>query len=501
LLYRIDGSYSSSRGWRDAGAKRLNVSPSLTWLANERFRITVHQTLNRDDFDGDGGVAVALTTSPLFNPKRRFSLPDDFTLIEDSQTQVLANASLTSGWEFRNSFLMRRTSEEYFVTEGVYFNPATNEVPREALYFHHTRRPYVNQAELVGRVNTGNLRHTLLFGYDFRNFFTRTDVTAGGGFYDSLTPIDLDDPRETNPPIRDFPIVRKTHVTNRINAFFVQDQIDLLENLKVNVAGRFDDFDRDRHRIFTADPDTKTGIQERNQTAFTYRAGLVYSPVGTHQFYFNANSSFTPVFDIPADGSELEPQTGRGYEVGYRWKGWDNRVETTLGVYRIEQNNLTFSDGLTSVVQAGQQISKGIDLDINARLGSRTNMLVNYGYTEPRFEEFVSDGTDYTGLRPRFAQKHAVNSWFTQGWGPNVTTSLGVRYVGPMFTNNENTVRLGGWTTMNAALGFRQGHWEWTINAENLLNRKRYFLPSDYSNQVYPGPRINVFSTIRFRFS
>lgn len=38
------------------------------------------------------------------------------------------------------------------------------------------------------------------------------------------------------------------------------------------------------------------------------------------------------------------------------------------------------------------------------------------------------------------------------------------------------------------------------LNAENLLNRERYFLGSDYSNQVYPGAPINVFSSIRFRF-
>jgi hypothetical protein len=39
------------------------------------------------------------------------------------------------------------------------------------------------------------------------------------------------------------------------------------------------------------------------------------------------------------------------------------------------------------------------------------------------------------------------------------------------------------------------------MNAENLLNRGRYFLGSDYEDQVYPGAPINVFTTIRFRFS
>jgi hypothetical protein len=96
-------------------------------------------------------VPVDLINTNSFDPSRRFSLPNDFALIGDSQTHVLFNTRLASSWEFRNGFLMRRTSEEYFVTEGVYFDPDTNTVPREGLYFHHHRRLYVNQAELVGR--------------------------------------------------------------------------------------------------------------------------------------------------------------------------------------------------------------------------------------------------------------------------------------------------------------------------------------------------------------
>ena len=139
-------------------------------------------------------------------------------------------------------------------------------------------------------MNFLKMRHTLLFGYDYRHFYTRTDVTEDGGFYE-FTPISLSDFRETNPRITTFPIVRKTYQTNRIHAGFWQDQIDIGRKVKINVGGRFDDFDRDRYRMFTADPDTRTGIQTRHQTAYTYRAGIVFAPVADHQLYFSSNSS------------------------------------------------------------------------------------------------------------------------------------------------------------------------------------------------------------------
>lgn len=499
-LYRVDASYDHSDGWRNAGADRVNVSPSLTWLMSERARVTIHQSFNRDRFDGDGGLPLSLINTPGFDLSRRFSTPNDFALVEDSQTHVLFNANLSNNWEFRDGFLLRRTSDEYFVTEFVGHNQSLNQVEREALYFHHTRRPVINQADVVGRFNFLNMHHTLLAGHEYQDFYTRTDVTPGGGVIE-LTPISLANFQETNPPITSFDIVRKTYQANRIHALFWQDQIDVTSKLKINIGGRFDDYNRRRHRTFTADPNTIVGVQTRNQNAYTYRAGIVYSPQGTHQFYFNSSSSFTPVIDIPPNGAELKPRTGRSFEVGHRWQGFSGRVQTSLALYHLEQNNLSFRDSLTSVIQAGQQRSRGIDLDVNADLGRGTRLIANYGYAQPVFTDFVNDDGVFTGNRPQFVQKHAFNAWLTKSWNSGFTASLGSRNLSPMFTNNDNTVRMGGWTTFGGSVGYRRDMWEFQLNAENLFNRQRYFTGSDFSNQLYPGAPINVFATVRVRFN
>jgi len=494
-LYRVNASFDHSDGWRGAGADRVNVSPSLTWLMSERARVTIYQAFNRDRFAGDGGVPISLINAPGFDLSRRFSTPYDFALVEDSQTQVLFNANLSNRWEFRDGFLLRRTSDEYFVTEFVFHEPALNQVGRNALYFHHTRRPVLNQADVVGRFDFLNMHHTVLAGHEYQDFYTRTDTTPDGGDI-PLTPISLANFQETNPPITTFDIVRETYQANRIHAFFWQDQIDVTSKLKINVGGRFDNYYRQRHRIFTADPNTITGVQTRDQNAYTYRAGIVYSPWSTHQFYFNSSSAFTPVTTIPPNGAELNPQTGRSFEVGHRWQGLSGRLQTSLAFYHLEQNNLTFRETLTSVIQAGQQRSRGVDLDINANLGWGTRLIANYGYSQPVFTEF----DDLTGFQPRFVQKHAANVWLTKSWNSGFVASIGNRYLGPMFTNNENTIRLGGWNTFGGAVGYRHGLWEFHLNAENLFNRARYFTGSDFEDQIYPGPPINVFATIRFRF-
>ena len=134
-LYRLDASYESSDGWRNAGADRLNVSPSLTWNMSEQARMTVHQNFNRDRFDGDGGVPLDIIGRSSYKPDLRFSLPQDRVLVEDSQTYVNFNANISSAWQFRNGFLGQRTSDRYFVTEGVYGDPDSNLVSRETTGF------------------------------------------------------------------------------------------------------------------------------------------------------------------------------------------------------------------------------------------------------------------------------------------------------------------------------------------------------------------------------
>lgn len=101
---------------------------------------------------------------------------------------------------------------------------------------------------------------------------------------------------------------------------------------------------------------------------------------------------------------------------------------------------------------------------------------------DPRYEEF--EGRE--NVIPRYVPKNAANAWLTKLWGANLTTSLGVRYLGPQFNDNANMVRLGGWTTFSGAAGYQAERWSWTVNADNLFNRERYFLGGQFSNVIIP---------------
>jgi iron complex outermembrane receptor protein len=502
LLYRVDSSFDHSEGWRGAGANRFNASPALTWLISEKARVTVHQAFNRDKFKGDGGLPLALIALPGFDLNRRLNTPWDFGLVKDSQTHVLLNVNLSPRWEFRNGFFNRATNDEYFVNEGEYYEPGDTEVFRDGLYFLHRRRPKLNQADVVGRFDFLRMKHTVVMGYEYQDFYSATDVTPDGGYFE-FTPLPVPSFTETQPPITTFPLARRTYFSNRINGIFWQDQISIGSNLKLNVGGRYDDYLRLRRRDFydngrftRAEPETR-----QSQTAYTYRAGAVYAPVSNTQVYFSASSTFTPVTIIPPSGPPLNPETGQGYELGHRHQALRGRLQISQAVYWLYRQRVPIRTSVRDYDQIGQVSSRGYEIDVTGDAGYGARLVANYGYARSRFDDYNEGDGGLSGNRPRFTPAHTANLWLTKSWNKGFTAGAGVRYWGSMFTNSANTIKLGGWTTFTGMFGYRKGKMEWTVNAENLLNRARYFLGSDYDNQVYPGAPIGVFSTIRFRFN
>jgi iron complex outermembrane receptor protein len=502
LLYRLDTSYEYSDGFRNAGARRFNISPTVTYLINNSNRVTVHQAFNRDGFDTDAGVPTGVIGLPNFDRNWRFNTPFDFGLVQDSQTHVLFNSNLHSNWEFRNGFFYRWTNDEYYSAEFLTFPPALNQVDRGFLYFKHHRRPVLNQSDVVGRFNLFGMKHTVLAGYEYQDFYNFTNRSASRSI--DTAPINLSTFQENATPPNGFPLSRIDYFANKINAFFWQDQIAVTNRLRLNIGGRLDDWQRSaRNNPWGNGQQTGTGPEQtRNQQAYTYRAGAVYLLQEDQQVYFSANSSFTPVTTIPADGSELEPETGQSYEFGHRWQALGGRLNFSTAAYKIYRQNVVIARGNQLFDQAGQQSASGIDFDLNGQLPSGVRVIANYGFTQPRFDNFfISNGAvNLSGFRPRFTQKHAANLWLTKVWKSNITTSAGVRYLSNMFTNNTNTIKLGGFTVFNGSIGYQRGFYDISLNAENLFNRGRYFVAGINDNQLFPGAPINIFTSLRFRF-
>lgn len=166
--------------------------------------------------------------------------------------------------------------------------------------------------------------------------------------------------------------------------------------------------------------------------------------------------------------------------------------------YRLIRQNVIVPLPGGNFNQAGQESSKGIDLDASGNLARGFRFTLNYGYTLPRFDNYNGGAMDLSGNQPDFTQKHAANIWLSKIWKGTFTSSIGMSYQSRTFIDDENAFLLGGFTVFQGAVSYRRKSYELSANAENLFNRQRYFPGGLYENQVYPGMPLSVYASVRF---
>jgi len=528
LLYRIDSSFSHRDGWRQTGSNRFNVSPSVTWLINNKMRFTANQALIRDRFTLDAGLRAELVNRPGVPFDIKMNPKGDFQLSRDWQNQLVYSWNVTNRLTFTETFFSRKNRDEYLDAESMTYNPTLDQVNRAYLYFQHNRRPIQNVTEVTGDYSPIGIRNRFMVRYDYSkqyNYTNRTGTTQGANSAAHLTlpPVPVNDFIagtwvDTAPEYTNFPITRVDFSTNRYHGLVLQDQVNPVKWLGANFT-----ISRRRYRRLTHNDvyDNGTFVSAGNDARFTnntrsnYRAGVAFIPQETWsrfvrgiQPYFSYNSSFNPVNQVQPDGTPLDPVINESIEVGNKWQGLNNRLNILTAFRRIQEKNrvVTICAGCF-FEQIGAGTTFNGDLDIQGELGGGVTLIANYGYADSRIDAFRADGAPQVnaGRRNPHAPKHQSRIWLTKsfraGENTRITASLGGRYVYRYFANSNNTVMIPSRSTMDGAVSFRRPKYDITLNLDNLTNKKHYFVSQiNGGGLLYPGPPLNARVTIGYRF-
>ncbi len=503
LLYRVDTAFDDADGWRDAGSRRFNITPSIYAQLTNKDRIVFHFGFNRDRFDGDGGIPLLPNGNiPNIPLSRRFSTPQDSAVSQDANLQLNYYHTFNDNFEVRNTSSFRYFNDEYLVAETLAVLADARTVRREFLYFKHHRRPFLNQAELNSKFNLGKVENRLLTGWEYQRFYNFTHRRAGFSGASVIPNIDLYNPVETYSTTNNFPLSRIDFFRNQVNAFYFQDHLRFNEKFKVLVGGRYDMF-----RRWSRNDPVVNGVQgvgprlEREKNAFTYRVGAVFQPTEMIGLYGSYATSFRPNTSIPADGRNLEPEYGDQIEVGSRLVFLQNRMNANIALYNIVKRNVTYSPSSGVFIQAGKQKSSGAEIDIEGNITNGWKVIANYGFTNSFFEDFFSGTTNLTGNRPTQAPRHLANLRSVYRFQNGFGFSIGGRYMSKAFTDITNRrYLLGGFTTWDAAVSYRRDKFDINVNLTNIFNKENYFLTSINSVNIYPGTPRNGQVSLRYRF-
>lgn len=313
FLYRLTAAYETADSFVDfVDSENIQVSPTLTYKIGDSTDLTFsyeYLKTNRTFYDG-------LPIDPIIFdlPRNRFVGEPSKTYENETQfINLIAEHQFNENWQLRSGFAVQLTD----ASDDLAFRPDTVEPDGRTLNRFVQidevvqTENYVLQTELIGKFNMGPVKHQLLFGFDWQNnnFEYRT-------LYASTTPLDLFNPvyGAPIPTVFDDPSSGQGSIDSNNIGLYLQDQITLLDNLKLLVGGRYDFSDR-TNTFQSIDIDGETLLDDKTEDsyyneAFSPRVGLVYQPIEPVSLYASYSRSFVPTDDRSSTGEVFEPTRG-----------------------------------------------------------------------------------------------------------------------------------------------------------------------------------------------
>lgn len=269
----------------------------------------------------------------------------------------------------------------------------------------------------------------------------------------------------------------------RSRSFYAQYQLDLFERLSLSAGLRHDDNQLFRnaqtYRLTALYSHPETGTRLRG----SYGTG-VKNPTVFELYGFSQNYSGNP---------DLEPERGRGWDLGLEQDLFDRRLTLGATYFRQEVDKLITGSGQTSVNLDGRSRSQGVELTAALTLSNGLDLRGAYTYTRTR-----DPNGDRLVRRPAHTGSLNLNYRFLED---RANLNLGVVYNGRQHDYafdqffNRSVVTLKSYTLVGLAGSYR------VAEGVELFGRVENLLDRNYEEVfTYASPGRAAYAGVRLRF-
>ena len=452
---------------RDIDNDRLFLAPSVTWAPTERTTLTVHGSYLLDRTRGQGFLPYEGTVVDA--PYGR--IPTDFYTSDTSLDRFKRNQALlgyefehrfSDAWTVRQNLRFGRLGIDFKTLYGVGYDgpPSDARLARGNFVTTPTANLFTLDNQSEARFSTGPVRHTVLFGFDYKHF--RLADEQG---YAADESISLRDPVRGDYAPTDTRYTLNTSRQNQLGVY-LQDQIQFVERLHLILSGR-----HDWVALKLDNTLLPASSYEGWQAAFSGRAGLLYAFDSGVSPYVSYSRSFNPVAGTTVAGELFEPERGEQYEAGLKFQPVGTRTSVGLSVFELRRRNFLTTDGLFNTLQIGEVRSRGIELEANASLARGLDLIGSASF----YRLAITDGADFEqGKVPVGVPSLMASLWLDytlpEGALKGFGAGAGVRHVGASFADRTNEKEVPGFTLVDAGIHYERASWRAAINASNLLD-------------------------------
>ncbi len=547
LLYRLNLGLEDSESFRDLQFdKSLIFAPSFSFLPNDKTKVNFDLVYQNANTRLDRGHAVfgngdlySVPTSKSLNVMNDYLKEKTYNVTMSLNHKFTDNLSFTSSYMYTNfdeDLLEHRTANTYG-KDGIGAN-----FPTQVEMQVFIRKRVWNNANFVNYLNynfkIGSVENKLVVGYDYAQQVLRpggsqlvasgyrnaanngtiaTYVVANKSRYlldvagnpvPNTAHIDLANPDPY--ALRD---VSKYFFTTRLfpqsffstQGFYVQDQIKF-GKLQMLLGFRQD--------YFTDLINYKTETEKKiSQTAFIPRVGLVYSINDNINAYATYVKGYQPQdanrLNNPNAGGPFDPLNSALIEGGFKTEWLDKRLNINLTAYNLKQTGTLYNAGDTQnpdkLTQIGEEISKGIELDVIGQLATNWNLIVNYAYNDAKIT--ASKTESEIGRQKPNAPTHQGNVWTKYVINRGILSGLGfgfganfqASFLGSIVAAGQAPREFPAYELFNGGIYYRVSKMQVQLNFNNIANKTHWVGGYDYL-RAFPGAPRSVLATIAYTF-
>lgn len=508
--FRLNAVYEESDSYRSGvNLKRYGVNPTFTITPTDNTKITFGAEYFKDQHIGDRGIPSI--GSNLNN--RPYRLEDYKTFygnasLSPNETETKAlNAMIEHAFNDNLSIRNRTRYASYDkFYQNVYADGAVaNNLFAVGAYRDTTdRKNFINQTDIIYKINTGRFEHQLLAGME-----VGTQKTTNARFI-AGTSERISSSVSALSPTYTLPISLSNTSRNQaseidIFALYMQDQIKISEQWEAIVGVRHDQLKTHYDNIKTSQTFDVT------DSLVSPRAGLIFKPLENLSVYGSYSLSYVPragdqLISLTATTKSLQPEKFINKELGAKYD-ITPQLSLTAAIYELERKNVAITDPANTAQNTiiDGQLTKGAEFGIAGKITDRWSMVGGYSYQDATFTKAMTiSGLSYiAGATLGQTPSHTFSLWnrydFNETWG----AAIGVVSRSQMYALTPSTTAstiLPGFARVDAALFWKAtDKMQLQLNVENLTN-KDYVASAHTNNNLTPGAPLTARATLTYHF-
>ncbi|KMQ75131.1 TonB-dependent siderophore receptor [Marinobacter subterrani] len=443
--------------------------------------LTLGHAIQTSDTDSPlwGALPLFYTDGTATDFARSTSTASDWSYWDNTRQNsfVELQQALAGGWRAKGSVLRleKDSDSELFYQYGTP-DPQTGEgLMAYPSQYDLDIEQWVADVYATGPFILANRTHELVIGATWSRSETVDESRYGQGIGNPLPPLTQWDGNYPRPAFDNG--VAGSDWTDRETATYAAARWTLTDSLTAITGLRL---------TWLESKGTSYGAARntRYHAVETPYAGLIYDLNRDHSVYVSYTEIFTPQTEVDINRDRLDPIDGVNYELGLKSEFLADRVNTTVALFRTEQQNVaevagTFSGTQDAYYRGMDGIqSEGVELEFVGEVTDRIQLFA--GYTYVNIEDAEGDPA-----KP-FVPEHLAQlrgTWEVPGieglevgseirWQSSITQEQGVATTGPnagsiIITEQESYAIVD----LMASYDFAR-HWNATLNVNNVTDEK-----------------------------